>query len=65
VPGILHTAEYAAAILARVIDFYEIPGDLEVGIAARMERQQILYKGNRKVRGVAATPRRSAGCVRG
>jgi transcriptional regulator with XRE-family HTH domain len=43
VPGLLHTAEYAAAVLARVISFYEIPDDIEAGVAARMERQQILY----------------------
>ena len=45
VPGLLHTAEYAAAVLRQVIDFYGIPDDLEAGVAARMERQQILYKG--------------------
>ena len=48
VPGILHTAEYAAAVMRRVIDFYEIPDDLEAGVAARMERQQILYEGNHR-----------------
>lgn len=48
VPGILHTAEYAAAIMARVIDFYQIPDDLEAGVAARMERQQILYHGDHR-----------------
>ena len=48
VPGILHTTEYAAAVMAQVIDFYGIPDDLEVGVAARMERQQILYKGNHR-----------------
>ncbi len=46
VPGILHTAEYAEAIMSRVIDFYGIPDDLEAGVAARMERQQILYRGD-------------------
>lgn len=45
VPGILHTAEYAAAVMSRVIDFYQIPDDLERGVATRMERQQILYEG--------------------
>jgi len=45
VPGILHTAEYATAVMRQVIDFYEIPDDLESGVAARMERQQILYTG--------------------
>lgn len=53
-PGILHTAEYARAVLARVIDFYEIPNDLEDGVAARMERQQILYKGNHRFHFVLA-----------
>lgn len=48
VPGLLHTAEYAAAVLRRVIDFYDIPDDLEAGVAARMERQQILYKGDHR-----------------
>lgn len=48
VPGILQTAEYAAAVMRRVIDFYGIPDDLEAGVAARMERQQILYKGQHR-----------------
>ena len=43
VPGLLHTAEYAANVLQRVVTFYEIPDDVEAGMAARMERQQILY----------------------
>lgn len=47
-PGILHTAEYAAAVMARVIAFYGVPDDLDAGVAARMERQQILYKGNHR-----------------
>jgi hypothetical protein len=54
VPGILHTAEYAAAILARVIDFYGIPDDLEAGVAARMERQQILYRGDHRFHFIVA-----------
>jgi hypothetical protein len=48
VPGILHTAEYAAAVMSRVIDFYGIPDDLPAGVAARMERQQILYRGDHR-----------------
>jgi transcriptional regulator with XRE-family HTH domain len=54
IPGILHTAEYAAAILRRVIDFYEVPDDLEEGVAARMERQQILYRGNHRFHFIVA-----------
>jgi transcriptional regulator with XRE-family HTH domain len=44
VPGLLHTAEYATAVLQRVAAFYEIPDDTDAGVSARMERQQILYK---------------------
>lgn len=47
-PGILHTAEYAVAVMAKVIDFYGTLNDLEAGVAARMERQQILYRGNHR-----------------
>lgn len=54
VPGILHTAEYAAAVMARVIDFYGVPDDLEAGVAARMERQQILYRGDHRFHFVVA-----------
>jgi transcriptional regulator with XRE-family HTH domain len=46
--GSLQTAEYAAAVLSQVIDFYEIPDDVDRGVAARMERQQYLYKGDRR-----------------
>jgi transcriptional regulator with XRE-family HTH domain len=50
VPGILHTVEYAEAVMRRVIEFYEIPDDLDAGVAERMERQQILYRGNHRFR---------------
>lgn len=48
IPGILHTVEYAEAVMRRVIEFYDIPDDLDAGVAARMERQQILYRGNHR-----------------
>lgn len=48
IPGILHTAEYATAVMRQVIDFYQIPDDLDAGVAARMERQQILYRGDHR-----------------
>ncbi|MGH3695347.1 MAG: helix-turn-helix domain-containing protein [Pseudonocardiaceae bacterium] len=48
VPGILHTTEYAEAVMRRIIEFYGIPDDLDVGVAERMERQHILYRGNRR-----------------
>jgi len=46
--GTLQTAEYATATLRQVIDFYEITNDVDSGVAARMERQQFLYKGDRR-----------------
>lgn len=46
--GTLQTAEYAAAMLHQIADFYEIPNDVDRGVAARMERQQYLYKDDRK-----------------
>lgn len=54
VPGLLHTAEYAAAVLRRVIDFYRVPDDLEAGVATRMQRQQILYRGDHRCHFVVA-----------
>lgn len=48
VPGLFQTAEYASAIIAHVIEFDQIPNDLEEAVAARMERQQILYRGDRR-----------------
>ena len=54
VPGLLHTAEYAAAVLRRVIDFYRVPDDLEAGVAVRMQRQQVLYRRGRRFRFVLA-----------
>lgn len=44
IPGLLHTAEYASAVLRRVAAFYEIPNDVDAGVSSRMERQQVLYQ---------------------
>lgn len=54
IPGLLHTAEYATAVMRRVIDFYQIPDDLDAGVAARMERQQILYRGDHRFQFIIA-----------
>lgn len=48
IPGILHTAEYAREVMRQVIDFYDIPDDLDVGVAERLERQTILYRGDHR-----------------
>ncbi|PSK96588.1 helix-turn-helix protein [Murinocardiopsis flavida] len=46
--GTLQTPEYAAAVLRTGVDFHQIPDDVEAGVAARMERQQTLYRGDRR-----------------
>jgi transcriptional regulator with XRE-family HTH domain len=48
VPGLFQTAEYATAILSRVIEFNQIPNDLDGAVAARLERQRFLYSGDRR-----------------
>lgn len=50
IPGLLHTPEYAEAILRQVIEFNQVPNDVEAAVAARMDRQQqFLYRGDHKV----------------
>lgn len=48
IPGILHTAEYAHAVMRQVIDFYDVTDDLDAGVAERMQRQTILYRGDHR-----------------
>lgn len=48
VPGLFQTAEYASAIIAHAIEFNQIPNDLDEAVAARMERQRVLYTGDRR-----------------
>jgi transcriptional regulator with XRE-family HTH domain len=48
VPGLFQTADYASAIMTEVIEFREIPNDLDEAVAARMGRQQVLYTGDRR-----------------
>ncbi|MCM6775794.1 helix-turn-helix transcriptional regulator [Nocardia sp. CDC159] len=48
VPGLLQTAEYAEVVLRKVIDFYGVPDDIDAGVAARMERQRVLYQGDHR-----------------
>ncbi|QXJ20775.1 helix-turn-helix transcriptional regulator [Actinomadura graeca] len=48
IPGLLQTPDYAEAMLAMTVDFHRLPDDVEAGVQARMERQQILYRGDRR-----------------
>lgn len=50
IPGLFQTADYTAAMLAFWIKFLETPNDMEAAVAARMERQRVIYnKGKRFV----------------
>lgn len=48
IPGLFQTAEYSAATLSYFIDFLDSPNDLDAAVEARMERQRIIYSGNRR-----------------
>jgi transcriptional regulator with XRE-family HTH domain len=48
IPGLFQTAEYSAAILSYFIDFLDAPNDLDAALQTRMERQKIIYSGNRR-----------------
>lgn len=48
IPGLFQTAEYSAAMLSYFIDFLDAPNDLDAAVEAAMERQRIVYSGNRR-----------------
>jgi transcriptional regulator with XRE-family HTH domain len=48
VPGLFQTAEYAAKVIATAIELNQIPNDLDAAVAARLQRQQNLYSGDRR-----------------
>jgi transcriptional regulator with XRE-family HTH domain len=48
IPGLFQTAEYATALMTGVIEFHDIPDDLDQAVAARLERQRLLYSGDRR-----------------
>jgi transcriptional regulator with XRE-family HTH domain len=48
VPGLFQTAEYSAAMLSFWIGFLGTPNDLDDAVAARMERQRVIYHGGKR-----------------
>ncbi|MBT2445045.1 helix-turn-helix domain-containing protein [Streptomyces sp. ISL-36] len=48
IPGILQTADYARAIMRRIVAFRQIPDDTEAAVAVRVERQHVLRDANRR-----------------
>ncbi|MBO2453936.1 helix-turn-helix domain-containing protein [Actinomadura barringtoniae] len=47
-PGFFQTQGYAAALLGRIAAFFAIPSDGDEAAAARVERQRLLYSGQRR-----------------
>jgi Domain of unknown function (DUF5753) len=48
VPGLFQTAAYSAAMLSFWIKFLDVPNDIEAAVAARMERQRVLFQGGKQ-----------------
>jgi transcriptional regulator with XRE-family HTH domain len=48
IPGLLNTAGYAAAIVGFWAGLMSLPADIETAVAARIDRQNILYTGGRR-----------------
>ena len=48
IPGLLNTAGYAAAIVGFWAGLMSLPTDIETAVAARMDRQNVLYAGKRR-----------------
>jgi hypothetical protein len=48
IPGLFQTADYSAVILRYFIEFLGAPNDLDTALQARMERQKIIYSGDRR-----------------
>jgi len=48
IPGLFQTAAYCAAMLSFWIEFLDAPADLDAAVAARMERQKVIYEAGRR-----------------
>jgi transcriptional regulator with XRE-family HTH domain len=48
IPGLFTTAEYAAAIFRYWTEFMGLHDDVDAAVQARMDRQRVLYTGDRK-----------------
>lgn len=48
IPGLFQTAGYCAAMLSFWIGFLETPADLDAAVAARMERQRVIFDAGKR-----------------
>jgi transcriptional regulator with XRE-family HTH domain len=44
IPGLFQTAAYSASMLSFWIRFLDVPNDIDTAVAARMERQRVLFQ---------------------
>jgi transcriptional regulator with XRE-family HTH domain len=44
IPGLFQTAAYSTAMLSFWIEFLDVPNDIDAAVAARMERQRVLFQ---------------------
>jgi transcriptional regulator with XRE-family HTH domain len=48
IPGLFQTAAYCAAMLSFWFGFLDAPDDLDAAVAARMERQRVIYQAGKR-----------------
>jgi transcriptional regulator with XRE-family HTH domain len=48
IPGLFQTSAYCAAMLSFWIEFLDTPADLDAAVAARMERQKVIWEAGRR-----------------
>jgi len=48
IPGLFQTAAYCAAMLSFWIGFLDTPSDLDAAVAARMERQKVIFEAGKR-----------------
>ncbi|HEY7592871.1 MAG TPA: helix-turn-helix transcriptional regulator [Actinophytocola sp.] len=56
VPGLLQTAEYARARFAQSVGVLKVRGDVDEAVQARLHRQEILYRRDKRFHFVLAEP---------
>jgi transcriptional regulator with XRE-family HTH domain len=48
VPGLLQTPDYARSLMAESVEFHEVANDLDEAVPARMRRQEVLYRADKR-----------------
>jgi Domain of unknown function (DUF5753) len=48
IPGLFQTSAYCAAMLSFWIEFLDTPADLDAAVAARMERQKVIWEAGKR-----------------